>query len=217
MPSSYTASARFILQATGENNNTWGALLNAGAFQLIDTAICGRLAFTLSGSKTLTTALGATDEARNAILDVTGGSGGTIIVPSVSKLYVVRNNAAGPVVVQTAGGVIMSSVAAGECVALMCDASNVQPIFANDFGLAVLHNAGNPTSPQDVATKAYADALAFTANAGILPGQTGANGWALFSNGTNALWKQIATTDVANLANTINASAIAFALAFGGS
>ena len=30
MPSSYTASARFTLQATGENNNTWGVILEFG-------------------------------------------------------------------------------------------------------------------------------------------------------------------------------------------
>ena len=69
VPSSYTLSCRFTLQATGENNNTWGTILNNGVFALVDYALAGRLAFALSGVKTLTTALGATDEARAAMLD----------------------------------------------------------------------------------------------------------------------------------------------------
>ena len=104
MPSSYTASARFTLQATGENNNTWGVILNQGVFQLVDDAITGRLAFALSGDKILTTALGATDEARMAFLDVTGGSGGNVVIPAVPKGYFLRNGAAGQVVI-SAGGV----------------------------------------------------------------------------------------------------------------
>jgi len=105
MPSSYTASARFTLQATGENNNTWGVILNNGVFQLVDDTINGRLGLTVSGTRTLTTALGATDEARMRFLDVTGGSGGTIAAPSVAKGYYVRNGAAGPVSL-SAGGTV---------------------------------------------------------------------------------------------------------------
>ena len=75
MPSSYTNSLRFVLQATGENLNTWGVLNNNSMIALADYAIAGRAAFTLSGSKTLTTANGATDEARAAMLDITGGTG----------------------------------------------------------------------------------------------------------------------------------------------
>ena len=97
MPSSYSLSARFTLQATGENNNTWGVILNNGVFQLVDDTVNGRIGFALSGSKVLTVVQGATDEARMAFLDVTGGSGGNIVIPSVSKAYFLRNAASGPV------------------------------------------------------------------------------------------------------------------------
>ena len=70
MPSTYSSSLRLNLQATGENLNTWGVLLNNGVFQLVDYAVAGRLAFSLSGSKTLTSVNGATDEARAAMLDI---------------------------------------------------------------------------------------------------------------------------------------------------
>jgi hypothetical protein len=105
MPSSYSSRARFTLQATGENNNTWGVILNNGVFQLVDDAIAGRLAFTLSGAKVLTSALGATDEARMAFLDITGGTGGVVTVPSVPKGYFIRNNAVGPVSISMGGAI----------------------------------------------------------------------------------------------------------------
>jgi hypothetical protein len=104
MPSSYSASARFTLQATGENNNTWGAILNSGVFQLVDDNINGHLLFSLSGEKVLTTALGATDEARMAFLHVSGGAGGIITIPAVPKGYFVHNFAAGSVTVSAGGG-----------------------------------------------------------------------------------------------------------------
>jgi hypothetical protein len=103
MPSSYTSSARFTLQATGENNNTWGVILNNGVFQLVDDSINGRIGLALSGNHTLTTNLGATDEARMRMIDVTGGSGGTITIPAVPKGYFVRNGASGPVTISAGG------------------------------------------------------------------------------------------------------------------
>jgi len=123
MPSSYSSSIRLNLQATGENNNTWGVILNNGVFQLVDYAIAGRLAFTLSGTKTLTTALGATDEARVAMLDVTGGTGGTISIAAVSKGYFVRNGAAGVVTV-SAGGALSAAYGAGDAGPCFSDGSN---------------------------------------------------------------------------------------------
>lgn len=87
MPSSYSASLRMTLQASGENTNTWGLILNSGAFQLLDDAIAGSVAVTTYPT-TLTTAPGATDQARCISLFCTG-AGGTITAPSVKKTYVV--------------------------------------------------------------------------------------------------------------------------------
>jgi hypothetical protein len=123
MPSSYSASARFTLQATGENNNTWGVILNTGVFQLVDSNINGRLGFTLSGTRVLTTALGAADEARLAFLDVTGGTGGTVTIPAVSKGYFVRNGATGGVTI-SAGGPTSALFAAGDAGPCFSDGSS---------------------------------------------------------------------------------------------
>lgn len=160
MPSSYTSSARFTLQATGENNNTWGAILNAGVFQLVDDNINGRLAFALSGAKVLTTNLGATDEARMKFLDVTGGTGGTITIPAVSKGYYVRNGATGNVVV-SAGGATTATLKAGD----------IQPVFSDGASVYNLRIAGQ--SLQDFITSQI------TGSGQLPPASSGAVGQAL--------------------------------------
>lgn len=128
MPSSYTTSARFTLQATGENNNTWGVILNSGVFQLVDDNVNGRLGFALSGTKVLTTALGATDEARMAFLDVTGGTGGTVTIPAASKGYFIRNAAAGAVSI-AAGGPTVAAFQSGDAGPVFSDGASVWPVL----------------------------------------------------------------------------------------
>jgi len=136
MPSSYSASARYTLQATGENNNTWGVILNTGVFQLVDDNVNGRLPFALSGVKALTTVLGGPDEARMAFLDVIGGTGGVVSIPPVPKGYFVRNGAAGNVIV-TQAGPLDASYGPGDAGPLFSDgAGNVYPIMLGGLTLA---------------------------------------------------------------------------------
>lgn len=135
MPSTFTASARYTLQATGENNNTWGVILNQGVFQLVDDNVNGRLAFALSTVKTLTTALGAPDEARMAFLDVTGGVGGAVVIPASPKGYFMRNGAAGAVSV-TAGGAVNAIYSPGDAGPCFSDGANVYPILISGLTIS---------------------------------------------------------------------------------
>jgi hypothetical protein len=128
MPSSYTLSLRLTLQATGENNNTWGVILNQGVFGLVDYAIAGGRAVGRRGAETLTTALGATDEARAAFLDVTSGAGGQIVIPATSQPYFVRNASTGQVSV-TAGGAVNALFGVGDAGPLFSDGANVYPLM----------------------------------------------------------------------------------------
>jgi hypothetical protein len=106
MPSTFTPDLRLTLQADGENPSTWGDIANT-VFQLIEQAIAGSQSIPLSsGTTTLTTNNGATDQARAAILAFTGALGGanTVIIPNVTKTYLAFNNTSNnfPVQVQTA-------------------------------------------------------------------------------------------------------------------
>lgn len=188
MPSTYTASGRFTLQATGENLNTWGAILNSGVFQLVDTNINGCLSFALSGTKTLTTANGSTDEARYAILYVTSGSGGTVVIPAVSKEYTVVNSAGGAVVVSCAGGGATATCQSGETAKFTCDATNVRKIIGTDFGGSRITSVATPFNTTDAANKAYVDNTAWAYNAGALPAQAGSANKFLQTDGTSPTW-----------------------------
>lgn len=218
MPSAYTPLG-FNKQASGENENTWGEVLNDEAIELIDTAIRGRTAFTLSGSKTLTSTNGVANEARSAILHITGGTGGTVTVPNLSKPYLVINEASGAVVI-SAGGMNTASVAAGETAQVAVDGlAAVHKVIFSDFAGEKLRNVGNPIDDQDAATKAYVDSLAF--DAVDLPAQTGNAGKFLTTNGSASSWAAPTvsgisdySTDQATRQAATLASAAALAVAF---
>lgn len=204
MPSNFTARARLVLQAPGEGLNLWGVILNQGVFALVDEARAKRVAFPLSGNKTLTTELGASDEARSAFLDVTSGTGGTITIPSVEWFYVARNGASGPVTITTGAGEV-ATIEPGAVVLVVCDAANVR--LMRDTAMA---------------TRAYVQGIAF-GSVGDLPDVAGNAGKFVFSNGVSASWQYVTMADIPGLitalddieADTLEAAkalAIAFAV-----
>jgi hypothetical protein len=202
MASSYSTRTRFTLQATGENNNTWGNILNAGVFQLMDDAIAGTVAFALSGNHVLTTANGATDEARQAILSVTGGTGGTITIPPVSKPYIVRNGASGPVTVTMGSGAV-ALFQPGETGGCFCDAANVYRVRPTDFGGTQITGVGAPLTPNSAVTKSYVDNLAFSAV--DLPNQVGHANTVLTTDGTNSNWSSVKSPMLRDVQFIVNA------------
>jgi hypothetical protein len=187
LPSTWSLRFRLNYQAPGDNLNAWGVILNQQVFQPLEDAIAKRVAFALSGAKTLTTANGLEDEARCAFLDVTSGTGGTITAPAVEKWYIVRNNASGDVIVTTGGGAT-AVIRPGEVGLVVSDGAN--------FRRAQFTRIGPPTEPDGIVNKAYADALAF--NAIDLPGQGGNAGKLLGTDGTHANWRGIVVGDLSD-------------------
>lgn len=178
MASTYTPSLRLNLQAAGDNINTWGLVLNSGVFGLVDTSISGRLALSLSGSVTLTSLNGVADQARNAMIHVTSGTGGIITIPAVSKIYQVLNGSSGTLTITA--GASSSTLVVGESSFVMCDGSNVTKLIPQGFP--------TPANSTDAANKAYVDSLAF-ATTGALPGiNAGTAGQYVTNNGTLAFW-----------------------------
>jgi hypothetical protein len=161
VPSSYTASARYTLQATGENNNTWGTILNANTITLIDENVNGRTAVVLAAANvTLTSLNGLSDQARKAILSFSGVAGCTVTIPSVSKTYVVYNSATGTVTISTGAGTTVA-VESGSAIWMFCDGTNVRQLGFANLGL-----------------KDYIDAAVLAAT-GSLPATTGNDGKAI--------------------------------------
>jgi hypothetical protein len=96
MASSYTSLLGLVQPATGDLNNTWGTVVNAQLTQLVEDSVAGISSQDVTSSDwTLTTTGGgASNQARTAILIVTGAPGTTryIYAPKQSKMYVVINN-----------------------------------------------------------------------------------------------------------------------------
>lgn len=108
MPSTYDPLLRLELQATGENATTWGTKTNNN-LELVAAAIAGISNLTvISGDTSLTTANAATDQARAAILFLTGSPTSTanLIVPASPKTYaIIRNTSGGAdIIIKQAGG-----------------------------------------------------------------------------------------------------------------
>ncbi len=110
MSSTYTASTRLEKQGDGENANTWGLRLNERTIDMVDDAVAGYItvALTTATEKTLSTANGTVDEARNFGLKFTGSfdSPVNVVIPAQQKIYFVHNanSGEGSVTMQPAGG-----------------------------------------------------------------------------------------------------------------
>jgi microcystin-dependent protein len=128
MPSTYTASLRFELQAQGENPNTWGQPKLNNLFTRLDFAVAGMVTKALTGDYTLTSSNSADDEARAAMLKFTGAGAGpfTITIPSVSKEYKVWNACTSASVVITTGAGTTVTIQPTEIAEIICDGSNVK-------------------------------------------------------------------------------------------
>jgi hypothetical protein len=195
MPSSWSPSLRFELQFTGENINLWGEKLNA-VLAHADYAVAGWLTKPLTGNTTLTTANAADDEARTATIKFTGGVGPfTVTIPAVSKNYLVWNAATGPVTLTTGAGATVS-VDPGDIVWVLTDGGAVK---TPGYGGASI--------------KDFVAQTAWTYNAGALPAQAGNAGKFVRTDGTNASWQPLSTSDLGDYATAVKGLALAFAIA----
>ena len=95
MSSSYSASLRLDLPTEGSYTDAWGDVVNDGITKLVDTAVAGTATVTVTSTNHVVSyANGATDEARAAVLVLSGtpGAAFNVFVPPVSKTYIIRNN-----------------------------------------------------------------------------------------------------------------------------
>jgi hypothetical protein len=99
MASTYSPNLRLELIGTGEQQGTWGATTNTNLGTLIEEAIGGYVSVTVSdaGDTTLTTNNGSADQARNAVINLTGtiSQARNVLCPAIEKVYIVRNATTG--------------------------------------------------------------------------------------------------------------------------
>ena len=143
MPSTYDPLLRLELQATGENATTWGTKTNNN-LDLLAEAISGAVNLNVAGSGdyTLSTANGAEDEARQAILVLTGALTGNrnLIIPSSPKNYNIINQTSGAftITVKQAAGTGFALPAAGPTIAVATSTTCIDAIGASTFGRSLI-------------------------------------------------------------------------------
>ena len=128
MASTYS-NLKIQLMATGENSTTWGDVTNINLGTAIEEAIVGSADVTFA-SANVTLALAdtnATQTARNVRLRCTGTTGGStrnLVVPSIEKPYIIKNDCADSILVKTAAGTGIT-VPAGKTMWVYVDGTNV--------------------------------------------------------------------------------------------
>jgi hypothetical protein len=101
----------------GEKTGQWGTITNTNLENILEQSIAGVTQLNITGSGgsiTLSLANGASDQAREAVLHLTGTYGGgtvNVIAPASSKIYLVINGSNQDARIKTASstGVIVSS------------------------------------------------------------------------------------------------------------
>jgi hypothetical protein len=133
MASTYTTLLKTEQQADGENSGTWGQKANV-VFVLLEEALAGMETVAVTGgTDVLTDSQGVSNQARNAILKITGvlTSNETITIPSRSKTYVVWNATSGSYTLQIgASGGTLVTIPQGSRAMIFCDGTDSYEVFS---------------------------------------------------------------------------------------
>ena len=127
MPSNYNNALRLEIIDNGEQAGNWGTTTNTNLGTLLVQAITGVESIPMIGSTTLTIGNGVADQARNAVLVLTGtlASAADLIIPAVEKVYFVKNSTSGGqiVTVKTSSGTGVA-IANGYTQCVYCDGTD---------------------------------------------------------------------------------------------
>lgn len=201
MPSTYSPLLRFEEIGPGEQSGLWGDTTNKNIGELIEQAIAGVTTVSLSGGAgnyTLSALNGALDESRAAVLKFIGAPSGAknIIIPTSTKLYVVRNECGQTIVVKTAAQIGGVTILTGEATLVFCDGTSaVAGIATAGVGPTTVANGGTGTTGFGAGgfIKSSGTTNALTAQAtvalgsevsGTLPVTNGGTGAASFTAGS---------------------------------
>lgn len=94
MTSTFTVNKNYQKQATGDNVNAWGSILNSNVFDIIDSNLGGRLALSVAGSADVTITQA---QSANIYHTLSGVLTGNInyIVPNAGGFYFINNSTTG--------------------------------------------------------------------------------------------------------------------------
>ena len=194
MSSSYSSSLRIELIGSGDQAGAWGATTDSNLAFVLDTAIAGYQAVTVTSTAQALTYVNGPSSTANlnqsvyAMLKFNSASAATAIyAPPVSKQYIIWNNSGHTITIYNSS-VIGNTTAAGTGIAIATgnkvlvwsDATNFYDVQASNLtGTLPIANGGTGQTTANAAFNALA------------PSQTSANGKYLKSDGTNTAFDQI--------------------------
>jgi len=146
MTTQYSTSLRLALIGDGDQAGTWGDTTNYNFGTLVEEALTGVVAISLTGltTYTLKSYNGTYDDARSMVLIFAGSPTATVTItaPLVNKFYVVVNNTSQTITMSASGGSQSLNIPANVTAQCYCDASNVSGNGAG-FYSAQTGSAGN--------------------------------------------------------------------------
>jgi hypothetical protein len=195
MTINYTSLLGLAQPVTGTESGTWGTVVNDEITALVEQAVAGGVSIDVTaGNVTLTDTDGASNQARNAILLVTGtpGTSRNIVAPSSSKVYVVINGSDGAVVLKGSATTGVTIPAGTKTIAFW-DGSDFVALSSSVFSIFGTSAAGgaarfyedtdNGTNYVGLqAAASIASNVTFT-----LPAADGSSGQAIVTNGSGTL------------------------------
>jgi hypothetical protein len=150
MASTYSTSLKLTLMGDGDQAGLWGQTTNTNLGTLLEQAITGVTSITMSNANyTLTSFNGVSDEARNAVLVVTGTNNAVrdLIPPVVEKLYTIVNNTTGGYAIRVIGasgtGV---NIPNGATCLVYCDGTNFVNGLSGSAGNFTVNGTLNATT-----------------------------------------------------------------------
>jgi microcystin-dependent protein len=127
----FSAILGLLEQGTGNNNNTWGSLLNTGVMDKVDLAVAGITSQSVTGGTLDLSGSPPPAGPSGAIYAIMAFSGTLtsnqiIKVPNLSKIWLVLNNCTGSFTLtfQTPSGSVSPAIQQGGWTLVWCDGSN---------------------------------------------------------------------------------------------
>jgi hypothetical protein len=124
----YSTSLKLTLIGDGQESGTWGQTTNTNLGTLLEQAITGYVAINMADANvTLTSLNGTFDQARNAVIELTGTNSAVrdVIPPVAEKLYTIFNNTTGGYDVRVIGSTGTGvNVPAGTTMLVYCNGTN---------------------------------------------------------------------------------------------
>jgi hypothetical protein len=138
MASTFSPSLRLELIGDGDQSGIWGQTTNNNLGTLLEQAVAGVITINIiDANYTLTNFNGVADEARNAVITITGtlSQQRNIIAPLADKVFTFRNATTGGFPIQVIGssgtGVIIPN---GATTSIYCDGTNFLPLNTGAAG-----------------------------------------------------------------------------------